>query len=332
MTPEGTRLHRAATKPIHERTFHRWLRETLPAGKAGGLPLGDDAAALRPPKGQVAILSTDALVEGFHFVRRSPPRAIGRAATAVSLSDAASKGARPVGILLDILIPSSTPQSWLQEVVLGAEAEAAQFGAHVVGGDTKPSPVRTVVGTVVAWGDPKKTPARSGARPGDQLVVTGTVGRGGAAWAQYRSEPRAATSLRELLDVRPRVREGLYLAKLAHAMLDTSDGLADAARLMSEASGVRLEIDEGSIPWFRGRASDAREAANIPRATAFFGGDYELLAAIPARSVARLRRVPGAGATVIGKVRRGAGAFLIGPNGTIPLPPAGWQPFDRPGA
>lgn len=313
---------------MDERAFHRWLTRTLPAGGSGALPLGDDAAALTPPRGTVAILSTDALVEGYHFLRASPPRAVGRAATAVSLSDAAAKGAAPAGVLLDLLVPVDSPEAWLRSVVTGAEEMAARFGAHVVGGDTKASPTRTVVSTVLAWGDPHRLAPRSGARPGDLIVTTGSVGRGGVAWERFRrsSSSRRPGRLRELLEVDPRVLEGRRLARFAHAMLDTSDGLADASWLMSRSSSVRIVLDEELIPWARGveGGDPARR-----RAMAFYGGDYELLAAIPSSAAPRAMRIPGAGATVIGRVEPGGGAYLRSRGRLRPLPLAGWQPFRR---
>lgn len=324
MTPGIPQRTRSRSRAVDERTFHRWLASHLPAGRSGPLPLGDDAAALHAPPGCVVVLSTDALVEGTHFLPESPPRAIGSAAAAVSLSDVAAKGARPAGLLLDLLVPRGTPERWLRDVALGAEEMVGRFGAHLVGGDTKPSPVPTVVGTIVAWGDPRQLVPRSGARPGDRLAVTGRVGQGGLAWRQYRVHPRRRASLAMLLKVEPRVREGQRLARRAHAMVDTSDGLADAAHLMGEASQVKIVIDERRIPW-------AADLEHLPRAQriarGLFGGDYELLAALPGLGKEEVAPVRGAPVTVIGRVEPGAGAFLTGPHGPKPLPRAGWQPF-----
>lgn len=323
-------LRRAPVSAIDERAFHRWIAAHLPAGRSGLLPIGDDAAALRPPKGAIVVLTTDALVEGTHFVSGSPPHAIGSAAAGVSLSDAAAKGARPVGILLALLVPRGTPRRWAEAVLRGAEAAGSRFSAHVVGGDTKPSPVRAVVGTVVGWGTAKSLAPRAGVRAGDVLVTTGTVGRGGAAWRRWRSR-RAhphRSDLLALLEVRPRVHEGVVLASRAHAMIDTSDGLADAAGLLARASQVRLVLDPSRIPW-------DRTMATLSRATrervGFFGGDYELLAAVPSSAVPRairaVERVGGA-LTVVGHAELGRGAFLSTASGLRPLPPAGWRPFE----
>jgi len=319
---------------FREREFHAWLVRHLPAGRSGVLPIGDDAAALRPPPGAVAVLTTDTLVEGTHFRRRSPPRAIGRAATAVSLSDLAAKGATPAGVLFSLILPPSTPPRWAQEVVLGGERAAAAYGAHLVGGDTKAGAVRSVVSTAVGWGRPGRLAPHSGARPGDRLVTTGSVGRGGAAFERWRasSSGRRSAALRALLDVRPRVREGVLLARSAHAMLDTSDGLAEGCRRLAVASRVRLVVDERRLPLVPELAS-ARVSPARRRRLAFYGGDYELIAAIPpgrvGPAVRGVRRIGGR-LTVIGSVERGRGAVLLAGGAELPMPAAGWDPFGRP--
>ncbi len=316
--------------PIRERAFHRWLSARLPAGRTGPLALGDDAAALGPPPGAVAVVSTDSLVEGTHFRRDSPPRLVGRAATAVSLSDLAAKGAEPAGVLLALIVPPGTPARWGREVVVGAEREAARFGAHVVGGDTKPGPARTIVSTVLGWGRGDRLAPRAGARPGDAIVTTGTVGRGGLAYLRSVTGPRRA-ALAELLRVDPRVREGLALARFAHAMLDTSDGLAESSRLLADASRARVVVDEGRLPLARGlRAAAPSDRAR--RRLAFFGGDYELLAAVPPRAVApaiRAVRAVGGRLTVVGRVAPGRGARLRTARSLLPMPASGWRPFER---
>jgi thiamine-monophosphate kinase len=315
---------------VREREFHRWLARTLPAGRSGLLPLGDDAAALRPPAGRVAVISSDTLVEGTHFLGASPPEKVGAAAAGVSLSDIAAKGATPDAILLALVLPVGSDRRWAESVVRGAERLGARFGAHVVGGDTKPGPVRTVVSTVLGWGNPARLAPRSGARPRDLLVTTGVVGRGGLAAARLAAGGiRARRALAEILDVRPRVREGIALAPFSHALIDTSDGVADASRLVAEASGTRLVVDETLLPLAGGISSVARNRAGR-RAVAFYGGDYELLAALPPRrwraAERAVQRARGR-LTIIGRVERGQGAWLETAGVRIPMPAAGWQPF-----
>ncbi len=318
--------------PIDERSFHAWLARTLAAGALAPLPLGDDAAALPLPTGSLAVLTIDALVEGTHFLPASPPRALGRAATAVSLSDVAAKGAVPHAVLLALLLPPGTPRAWAEGVTLGAEREARRHGAQVLGGDTKPAPFRAVVSAVVGSARPHGLVGRTGARPGQVLVTTGTVGRGGvAARGLARARHGNLHAARALLRIEPRLAEGRALARYATAMLDTSDGLADSARLLAAASRVRLEVDERSLPWVPElrREHDPRRR----RAAAFFGGDYELLATVPRRFLAAaVREVRRAGGrlTPIGSVVRGRGAFLRGSDGLGPMPPAGWRPFAGP--
>jgi thiamine-monophosphate kinase len=314
--------------PVRERELHERLARRLPAGRSGLLPLGDDAAALRPEPGEVAVLSTDTLVEGSHFLPKSDPSEVGAAAAAVSLSDVAAKGARPVGILLAMMLPVGTPRRWAEEVVFGAERLGAKFGAHVVGGDTKPGPVRAVASTVLGFGPKKALAPRTGARPGDLVVTTGEVGAGGLA-ARALGRGVDARSMRALLRVRPRVGEGRVLGPLAHAMLDTSDGLAESARLLAAASRVAVVIEEERLPYAHGLVAAARTERER-RAMAFFGGDYELLAALPARqweSAARSVERARGRLTRIGRVEPGRDAWLESQGRRVPMPPAGWQPF-----
>ena len=312
-----------------ERRFHAWLRQDARPSRGIPLELGDDVAAIRLGGSSVALLTTDALVEGTHFLPGSPAREIGRAAVDASLSDVASKGGRPVALLIDLLLPPSTAPQWARDVVGGAREEIRTWGGELVGGDTKPSATRTVVGTVLAEGDGRHLAPRSGARPGDVLLTTGVVGRGGAAARALAARGPTGSTLRGLLRIEPRLFEGRVLARYAHAMVDTSDGLAEAARLLADASGVRLEFDLGRLPFHPAVAALRRPSER--ESAAFYGGDYELLAAVPARSAAAavraVRRVGGT-ATSIGTVRRGRGAFLLGRGTSRPMPAAGWNPFE----
>jgi len=322
---------RPRSRVVTERAFHEWISHHLPAGRSGLLPIGDDAAALRPPTRHVAVISTDTLVEGSHFLEDSPPERVGAAAAGVSLSDVAAKGATPDAILLALVLPVGTDQRWAQSVLRGAERLGARFGAHVVGGDTKPGPVRAVVSTVLGWGDPAHLAPRTGARPGDVLAVTGEVGRGGLAARRLERQGGrpSAHALVEMLDVRPRVREGIALAPFAHALIDTSDGVADSAHLVARASRAKIVVEERSLPLVRGARRVARTQQSL-RTLAFFGGDYELFAAIPPASwdgAVRAVRRTGGRLTKVGRVERGRGAWLQTRSGRIPMPSAGWQPF-----
>ncbi len=329
MTP--SRARRAGT--IDERDFHAWLGRQLTGPARGLLALGDDAAALRVPRGRVAVVSTDSLVEGTHFLSDSPPGRIGAAAANVSLSDVAAKGARPAALLLALIVPPGTPRRWAEDLVRGADRAGAAGGAPLVGGDTKPGPVRTVVSTVLGWGRADRLSPRSGARPGDILVTTGTVGRGGLAARRLSRSSKDTTSRRkalvDLLAIHPRVREGQELAKYAHALLDTSDGLADSSGLLAKASGCRVTVVEARLPLAPGLRAVARTPADR-RALAFYGGDYELLGAVPAADAARARAAVGrVGGRLsdIGRIEPGEGAWLEVDGRSRPMPAGGWRPF-----
>jgi thiamine-monophosphate kinase len=311
-----------------ERSFHSWLARRQRAVAGIPLPIGDDAAAVRLRSGRLALLTTDALVEGTHFLRASPPAAIGRAAAAASLSDVAAKGGRPVALLLDLLLPPRTPAAWARAVASGARTEVRRWGGELVGGDTKPSMTRAVVGTILAEGEPGRLAPRSAARPGDRLILTGSAGRGGAAARAFQENGPTPEALRALLRIDPRLFEGAMLVRYAHAMLDTSDGLGESARLLAAASRVRVELDLDQVPVH----PSARTIPVGPERdnALLFGGDYELLAAVPsARVGSALRAVASVGGAAheIGTVRRGSGAFLRRPGISLPLPSGGWDPF-----
>jgi len=317
---------------LEERSFHRWVARTLTGGSRGLLPLGDDTAALPLGGGRVALLTTDALVEWTHFLPNSPPEAIGAAAANASLSDLAAKGGRPVALTLDLLLPAETPEGWARAVVRAADRAVRRFGGAVVGGDTKPSETPTVVGTLFGLGRADRLAPRTGGRPGDLLVTTGHVGRGGRAYRRFTERgPEDRAALRELLAIEPRIREGAALVPVAHAMLDTSDGIAEATRLLAEASGLRATLLATALPLAPGltRGPDG----SLPSA-AFFGGDYELLAAIPpgrydAARTAVLRR--GGRLSAIGRLAPGRGAWLEDRSGVArPMPPMGFLPGGTP--
>ena len=268
-------------------------------------------------------------MEGYHFLPEAPPRAVGAAAASVNLSDIAAKGGRPVAFLLDLLLTPGTPEAWARAVTDGAESQLARFGAHLVGGDTKPAPRLGLVGTLVGLAPRGRLAPRTGARPGDRVVTTGTVGRGGLAYLSWQLHPTSAAARAGLLRIRPRVREGALLARWAHAMMDTSDGIADSARLLAEASRVRVVLEEALLPIEAGLRRKARSPVALRR-WAFLGGDYELLACLPAGDVAparaALRRV-GCRLTEIGRIERGAGAWLEVPHGHVEMPEGTWRPF-----
>jgi thiamine-monophosphate kinase len=245
----------------------------------------DDAAVL---DGGV-IVTQDALVEGVHFrLDWISWRDLGWRAAAVNLSDLSASGAEPEGLLVTLALPASTELVDVLELYEGI----AETGVPVVGGDTSNSD--DVVLTVTAVGRSRRVPGRGGARPGDQLVVTGPLGAAGAA---FRRESYVRPPLR--------LQEGEELAPTAHALLDISDGLAVDAGHIAQRSGCRLVVELDRVPLASGAQLDDLG----------FGEDYELLAAVDDPG-----RFP-----VIGRCEEGEGVAVTLDGRPYEL--GGWQHF-----
>ncbi len=235
------------------------------------------------------VVTVDALVEGVHFrFDWLGWRELGWRAAAVNLSDLAASGAAPDGLLVTLAAPGETALADVIELYEGI----AETGVPVVGGDTTAAP--SVVLSVTALGRSERVPGRTGARPGDLLVVTGPLGAAGAAFREQRY-------------VRPplRLEEGRRLAPVATAMLDLSDGLAVDAAHLARRSGVRTVIDLDRVPL----------AAGATVADLAFGEDYELLAAVPEAS----------GFAAVGRVEAGEGVTFL--SGGAPVALTGWEHF-----
>lgn len=295
--------------------------------------IGDDAAVVEPARNRLEVLSVDALVEGVHFERAfTPPGAIGHRALAVNLSDLAAMGAEPRLALLSLALPPALRCDDFDAMIGGLSELAARHRVHVVGGNLTRSPGPLVLDVTVA-GSVKRRQAltRRGARPGDVLYVSGSMGAA-AAGLQMLGAKSSTTEVpdknggherscvQRYLYPEPRVRTGLLLARnrAASACMDLSDGLADAVTQIATASGVGAVIDADAVPidpdaraWFEAHGLDAATEGLTG------GDDYELLFASRPQWKGRLdaARNGGAGLTKIGActeelevaLRRGAG-------------------------
>lgn len=234
--------------------------------------IGDDCAVLPVGEGESLVFTTDMLAEGVHFLRpATSPRELGRKSLAVNLSDVASMGARPVATLLSLSLPADTAGTWAEEFMLGYRELSEAFGVTLAGGDTTRSAAGITINvTAIGRIADAHIKRRSGARPGDAILVAGELGLSGAGLHDIlagRYDTPAAAAHRNPL---PQVAEGIWLGARSevHAMMDLSDGLASDIRHIMERSGVGAAIDIGRIPLAQG--ADVETAA-------CGGEDYKLL-------------------------------------------------------
>lgn len=311
----------------------------LAAEAPGALGLTDDAAFFVPTPGMETVLTVDAIVEGVHFLPDDPAESVARKLLRVNISDLAAKGAIPRGYLLVTSWRPDTPLPWMEAFADGLRKDQALFGLSLWGGDTvsTPGPLSfslTAIGEVPYGGMIR----RSGAKAGDGLYVTGTLGDGALGLEAARGALGALgrediTALAERYrHPEPRLTVGLRLRGLARAALDVSDGLmADLGHLCA-ASGVGARVEVATLP-LSGAAGRALNADPSLMETILGGGDdYEILfAAPPARAdeIARIASETGVRITRIGGVGdAGEGVDAVTPDGRpVPLKRLGFRHF-----
>ncbi|MFO1377698.1 MAG: thiamine-phosphate kinase [Steroidobacteraceae bacterium] len=278
------------------------------------LGVGDDAALVAPPAGQVLAMAVDTLVEGVHFLPDDPADSIGHRALAVNLSDLAAMGAEPAWCLLSLTL-ARTDEAWLEGFARGMASLARRHRVALIGGDTTSGRL-TVAVTVVGFVPAATALRRDGARDGDAIFVSGSVGDAAAGLALRRGSLSAAGAdagaLRgRYLRPEPRVALGLALRGVASACIDVSDGLGGDLRKLCEASGVGADLDGGALPV----SPELRRAvADRHRAMALGGGDdYELLFTVPPGRCAGVERLASVTpVTRIGRIRGGTGVCCDG--------------------
>jgi thiamine-monophosphate kinase len=291
------------------------------ADAPGAFRLTDDAAIVTPPAGHDLVVTTDALVESVHFFAGDPPDLIAKKALRVSLSDLATKGCAPVGYLLALSLPASIDMPWLRAFAAGLQGDQRAFGLSLLGGDTTstPGPV-TIVITAFGHVPAGAMLRRAGARPGDSVFVSGTIGDGGGGLACLKEAgARAQAGDRAFLVGRfqlpqPRIALGPALLGVASSSIDVSDGLIADLGHIAETSGVQIEIEAVRLPLSEALASvwpDQRDRI-VRAATA--GDDYEIAFTAPpenCHAVLGLAASAGVPVTQIGQVRSGEGVVLL---------------------
>jgi thiamine-monophosphate kinase len=306
--------------------------------------IGDDAAVLEPPTGQ-GVLTTDLLVEGVHFERSTiSARDLGAKAITVNVSDVAAMGASPRAALASVALPPDVDASWVMELYGGMRDACAEYALSLVGGDTNRAELMVVCVTVAGDVPPGRAVGRDGARPGDVVVVTGSLGAAAGGLALSRAS--AATTAealsrpwgRPLLDAleRPiaRVGEGQLLSRCgATAMMDLSDGLAKDLSRLCRASGVGARVELAAVPIAPALREGAAALGVDALALALGGGeDYELVATLAADDAGVARRELdehfGVTLTAVGTIIEGESLAAVDADGREErLEPTGWDHF-----
>ena len=316
-------------EPLGEFDRIAQLFAPLAAGFPGALGLTDDAALIDPGPGRELVVTTDALVADVHFRNEDPPELIARKAVRVNLSDLAAMGAEPVCYTLATILPPTIDETWLAAFVRGLAADQAEFGIALAGGDSVGTAGPTTL-SVTAIGRVEKGRAlrRSGAKPGDRVYVSGTVGDGAlglAALAGRVTDDAAGTLAGRYLLPRPRLALGRALQGRASAALDVSDGLVADLGHIAATSGVRIIIEADRVPLSQAaRAALATDSALL--ATILGGGDdYELAFTASEALPDTLAGVP---ITYIGRVEGGSGVAVLDRQGRpVTLVAGGYRHF-----
>jgi thiamine-monophosphate kinase len=260
--------------------FERAPREVRPGDRRTrrvSLGIGDDAALLRPSAGMELAVSTDLLLEGRHFRAGADPRKLGHKALAVNLSDMAAMGAAPRWVTLALALPAAD-EAWLKEFADGFFALAARFGVELIGGDTTRGPLSVCV-TILGEVPTGLALFRAGARPGDDIWVSGQLGGAALALAQ----PGSAAAASRLDEPEPRVELGERLRGLASSAIDVSDGFAQDLGHILERSGAGAMVEYELLP--RTAELEKIQDRKLQSRLVLCGGDdYELAFTAPQAS------------------------------------------------
>ncbi|HEX4183137.1 MAG TPA: thiamine-phosphate kinase [Caulobacteraceae bacterium] len=324
--------------PVDEFDWIDRCLRPLAAGAPEAFGLLDDAAAIPGRPGFDLIISKDAIVEGVHFLPTDPLDRVARKLLRTNLSDLAAKGAEPYGYFLAIAWPPNSGWERRRAFAAGLADDQAAFGLKLLGGDTVSTPGPLMASaTILGWSPQGRMVPRGGARPGDVVLVTGSIGDGGLGLKAARGEGLGvpdveAAWLKERYQLpRPRLGLGEALRTRAHAAADVSDGLiADAGRI-AEASGVRLTIDLARMP-LSGAAAQwlvlQPDSVEARAALAASGDDYEILCtALPlaAPHLQAAAKALGLPLTEIGTVSAGSGVEVLAGVRRIRVQNRGWR-------
>jgi thiamine-monophosphate kinase len=262
------------------------------ADSAISLGIGDDCALIKPPVNEEIAITSDMLVEGRHFFAGADPELLGRKALAVNLSDLAAMGAKPAGFTLAIALPKADP-IWLEAFSKGLFAIANEYSCPLIGGDTTAGPL-TISITAFGSSPAGKAIRRSGARAGDDIWVSGTLGDARLTLAALRHELPLSTDDFQQVEDRmhqptPKIELGIQLRGIASAALDVSDGLMGDLRHILKQSQVDAQIQLNQLP--KSVTLQKQDIAIQNRFAACGGDDYELCFTAPSSEREKIRLI-----------------------------------------
>ena len=307
--------------------FSRIAKYFAPLAGDEGRGLQDDAAVLVPPPGRELVLTVDQMLEGVHFLKNDPPDLIARKLLRRNLSDLAAMGATPLGYLLTTALPADVTEDWLAGFAGGLAQDQKTYGIKLFGGDSSSS-LRgiSLSATLLGHVAPGAALSRNGAKSGDGIWVTGTIGDA-ALGLQARlgklQDPSGFLVARSIL---PEPRMGLALAGVVSAAIDISDGLVQDLGHMCKGAGLGAVIHAGLVP---ASAQAAAMGSGALESRLTDGDDYELLLAVPPGNEDALKAACGdLPVTKIGLFRPGANVRVIDDTGAaMEFKKAGWRHF-----
>lgn len=305
-------------------------------GEGVVMGVGDDAAVLMPSPGKVLMVTTDCLLEGVHFkLEFTDYYSLGRKVLAVNLSDIGGCGGTPTAFLVSLVIPPETEEASVRTLYKGIMEQARTYGASLVGGDTSSGEKLMISVTLIGETEERNVVYRHGAKHGDRIFVTGTLGDSALGLNMLKHGVREGDPVRRHLDPTPRVKEGGEIARrgLATAMIDISDGLiADLGHIL-EASDVGAQVHLKQLPL----SASYREHVNTYYKSFYLlalagGEDYELLFTAPEDRPEAMKKLVedlGTPITQIGEiVEASAGVTIVGPGGKeVPVEQRGHDHF-----
>jgi len=296
------------------------------------LGIGDDAALFKLSPGKICAATTDTMVEGVHFdLSYTSFGDLGWKVMASNLSDIAAMGGNPMLALVTLALPAKTSVKQIDQLYAGMRALAKKHGVVIAGGDIVKSRELSITLALLGECDPKNAGLRSGAKPGDAVLVTGDLGGSQAGLdllkskinpsAPLRARNQKSNLIRKHLRPEPRVAEAKVLASRfkLHGMIDISDGLASELHHLSKASKVGIIIDQGALPVAEQAIVIGKMLGRDPQKYCLYGGEeYELLFTLPPREAIKARALiqkQGTACTIIGQVVKGGQVSIIAQNG-----------------